>query len=84
MAEETGVDLAGVPLSYLESEFFITEKGERQVTVTFVAHGPARGGRRRSPRRRSSARSAGGPSRRQPPTLAARPGSRAFWSGPSR
>jgi 8-oxo-dGTP diphosphatase len=41
VAEETGVDLAGVPLSYLESEFFITEQGERQVTITFVAQGPA-------------------------------------------
>jgi 8-oxo-dGTP diphosphatase len=41
MAEETGVDLAGVPLAYLESEFFITEQGERQVTVTFVAPAPA-------------------------------------------
>jgi 8-oxo-dGTP diphosphatase len=41
VAEETGVDLAGVPLSYLESEFFITEQGERQVTITFVAQAPA-------------------------------------------
>ena len=41
VAEETGVDLAGVPLTYLESEFFVTEQGERQVTVTFVAQAPA-------------------------------------------
>ena len=41
VAEETGVDLATVPLAYLESEFFVTEGGERQVTVTFVASAPA-------------------------------------------
>ena len=41
VAEETGVDLAAVPLAYLESEFFVTEGGERQVTVTFVASAPA-------------------------------------------
>ena len=41
VAEETGVDLAQVPLTYLESEFFVTEQGERQVTVTFVAPAPA-------------------------------------------
>jgi 8-oxo-dGTP pyrophosphatase MutT (NUDIX family) len=40
LAEETGLDLAAVPLSYLESEFFVTEQGERQVTVTFVAPAP--------------------------------------------
>jgi 8-oxo-dGTP diphosphatase len=40
MAEETGLDLAAVPLAYLESEFFVTEQGERQVTVTFVASAP--------------------------------------------
>ena len=40
MAEETGLDLAAVPLTYLESEFFVTEHGERQVTVTFVAQAP--------------------------------------------
>jgi 8-oxo-dGTP pyrophosphatase MutT (NUDIX family) len=37
VAEETGLDLAAVPMSYLESEFFVTEDGERQITVTFVA-----------------------------------------------
>jgi 8-oxo-dGTP pyrophosphatase MutT (NUDIX family) len=41
VAEETGLDLATVPLTYLESEFFVTEQGERQVTVTFVAPAPA-------------------------------------------
>jgi 8-oxo-dGTP pyrophosphatase MutT (NUDIX family) len=40
MAEETGLDLTAVPLTYLESEFFVTERGERQITVTFVAVGP--------------------------------------------
>ena len=41
VAEETGLELAAVPLTYLESEFFVTEHGERQVTVTFVAQAPA-------------------------------------------
>lgn len=41
VAEETGLDLTAVPLTYLESEFFVTEQGERQVTVTFVAQSPA-------------------------------------------
>jgi 8-oxo-dGTP pyrophosphatase MutT (NUDIX family) len=41
VAEETGLDLAAVPLTYLESEFFVTGQGERQVTVTFVAPAPA-------------------------------------------
>ena len=41
VSEETGLDLAAVPLTYLESEFFVTEQGERQVTVTFVARAPA-------------------------------------------
>ena len=41
VAEETGLDLAAVPLTYLESEYFLTEQGERQVTVTFVAPAPA-------------------------------------------
>ena len=40
VAEETGLDLAAVPLTYLESEFFVTEQGGRQVTVTFVAPAP--------------------------------------------
>jgi 8-oxo-dGTP diphosphatase len=38
--EECGIDLAGVPLQYLESELFTTERGEPQVTVTFVAEAP--------------------------------------------
>lgn len=37
VAEEVGLDLSGVPLTYLESEFFITPGGERQITVTFTA-----------------------------------------------
>jgi 8-oxo-dGTP pyrophosphatase MutT (NUDIX family) len=41
VAEETGLDLSAVPLRYLESEFFVTEQGERQITVTFVAPAPA-------------------------------------------
>jgi 8-oxo-dGTP diphosphatase len=40
VAEETGLDLSAVPLTYLESEFFVTERGECQVTVTFVAVAP--------------------------------------------
>jgi 8-oxo-dGTP pyrophosphatase MutT (NUDIX family) len=40
VAEEVGLDLAGVPLTYLESEYFVTDGGERQVTVTFVASAP--------------------------------------------
>ena len=40
VAEEVGLDLTGVPLSYLESEYFVTEGGERQVTVTFLAAAP--------------------------------------------
>lgn len=40
VAEEVGLDLAGVPLRYLESEYFVTEAGERQVTVTFLAPAP--------------------------------------------
>jgi 8-oxo-dGTP diphosphatase len=36
--EECGIDLTGVPLQYLESELFTTERGEPQVTVTFVAN----------------------------------------------
>ena len=40
VAEETGLNLAAVPLTYLESEFFVTENGERQVTVTFIAQAP--------------------------------------------
>jgi 8-oxo-dGTP diphosphatase len=38
VAEEVGLDLAGVRLEYLESEFFVTDGGERQITVTFTAH----------------------------------------------
>jgi 8-oxo-dGTP diphosphatase len=39
-AEEVGLDLAGTRLKYLESEFFITSAGERQITVTFTADAP--------------------------------------------
>jgi 8-oxo-dGTP pyrophosphatase MutT (NUDIX family) len=38
--EETGLDLDGVPLRYLESEYFVTPAGEPQITVTFVAAAP--------------------------------------------
>jgi 8-oxo-dGTP diphosphatase len=41
VAEEVGLDLSGVPLTYLESEFFITDSGERQITVTFSAPAPS-------------------------------------------
>ena len=41
VAEEVGLDLSGVPLTYLESEFFITESGERQITVAFAAPAPS-------------------------------------------
>ena len=41
MLEETGLDLTGLHLDYLESEFFLTEGGEPQVTVTFIAPAPA-------------------------------------------
>jgi 8-oxo-dGTP pyrophosphatase MutT (NUDIX family) len=40
VAEEVGVDLSEVALRYLESEFFITDHGERQITVTFTAQAP--------------------------------------------
>ena len=40
LVEETGLDLAGVPLRYLESEYFVTPAGEPQITVTFVASAP--------------------------------------------
>jgi 8-oxo-dGTP pyrophosphatase MutT (NUDIX family) len=39
-AEEVGLDLSETPLRYLESEFFITDSGERQITVTFTAQAP--------------------------------------------
>ena len=41
VAEEVGLDLSEVPLTYLESEFFITNDGERQITVTFSAPTPS-------------------------------------------
>ena len=41
VVEEVGLDLSGVPLTYLESEFFITNGGERQITVTFSAPAPS-------------------------------------------
>jgi 8-oxo-dGTP diphosphatase len=40
VAEEVGLDLADVALTYLESEYFVTDDGERQVTVTFLARAP--------------------------------------------
>lgn len=40
VAEEVGLDLAGLRLTYLESEYFVTDGGERQVTVTFLAPAP--------------------------------------------
>ena len=40
VAEEVGLNLSQVPLTYLESEFFITGTGERQITVTFTAPAP--------------------------------------------
>ena len=41
VAEEVGLDLSAVPLTYLESEFFIANGGERQITVTFAAPAPS-------------------------------------------
>jgi 8-oxo-dGTP pyrophosphatase MutT (NUDIX family) len=41
VAEEVGLDLSELPLRYLESEFFLTDAGERQITVTFTAQAPA-------------------------------------------
>jgi 8-oxo-dGTP diphosphatase len=41
VAEEVGLDLSGVPLTYVESEFFITDSGERQITVTFAGPAPS-------------------------------------------
>jgi 8-oxo-dGTP diphosphatase len=40
VAEEVGLDLSEVALRYLESEFFVTDGGERQITVTFTADAP--------------------------------------------
>jgi 8-oxo-dGTP diphosphatase len=40
IAEEVGLDLSPVTLRYLESEFFVTDGGERQITVTFTAKAP--------------------------------------------
>lgn len=40
-AEEVGLDLTDVPLTYLESEFFITDAGAGQVSVAFLAPAPA-------------------------------------------
>ncbi len=40
VAEEVGLDLSDLPLTYLESEFFTTPGGERQITVTFTAAAP--------------------------------------------
>ena len=41
VAEEVGLDLSQATLRYLESEFFITDRGERQITVTFTAQAPS-------------------------------------------
>jgi 8-oxo-dGTP diphosphatase len=41
VAEEVGLDLSELRLRYLESEFFLTDTGERQITVTFTAQAPA-------------------------------------------
>jgi 8-oxo-dGTP diphosphatase len=41
VAEEVGLDLSELKLRYLESEFFLTEAGERQITVTFTTRAPA-------------------------------------------
>lgn len=38
--EEVGLDLADVPLTYLESELFTTDAGVGQVTVAFLANAP--------------------------------------------
>jgi 8-oxo-dGTP diphosphatase len=40
IAEEVGLDLSAERLTYLESEFFVTDDGERQITVTFRALAP--------------------------------------------
>ena len=40
LIEETGVDLAGVPLRYVASELFSAGEDDLQVTVTFVADAP--------------------------------------------
>ena len=40
VAEEVGLDLSEMALRYLESEFFVTDGGERQITVTFTAQAP--------------------------------------------
>ena len=40
-AEEVGLDLDEVALTYLESAFFTTDAGQGQVSVAFVAHAPA-------------------------------------------
>ena len=39
LEEETGVDLTGVPLRYLESELF-DANGHPQISLTFVAEAP--------------------------------------------
>jgi 8-oxo-dGTP diphosphatase len=41
VTEEVGLDLSQVTLRYLESEFFITDRGERQITVTFTTRAPS-------------------------------------------
>jgi 8-oxo-dGTP diphosphatase len=41
VAEEIGVDLAGVKLSYVESSFFVTDDGDPTINVVFGARLPA-------------------------------------------
>ena len=41
VAEEVGLDLSELRLRYLESEFFVTDAGERQITVTFTTQAPS-------------------------------------------
>lgn len=40
VAEETGIDLAGTPLRYLDSEAYDGTDGERVLTVTYAAEVP--------------------------------------------
>jgi len=41
VAEETGIDLSGIPLIYLESEAYPGSNGELVLTVTYAAELPA-------------------------------------------
>jgi 8-oxo-dGTP pyrophosphatase MutT (NUDIX family) len=40
VAEETGLDLTGVPLAYLTSELYLNDEGGPVLTVTFVGELP--------------------------------------------